>query len=197
MIPVCRLLLAALLGAAGPALAQSDAPPSDTAACPPVAVDAEARDSLHAALAGAESPAAAQPIQGQLWELWLTAPDGDAQDLLDSGLERMRMGDLEMADRAFTALVDYCPDYAEGYNQRAFAHFLRDEFAPALEDLDRALALEPRHIGALSGRALTLVGLGRDAEALEALETAVALNPWLNERAMMPELRRRLGVSDL
>jgi len=81
--------------------------------------------------------------------------------------------------------VDYCPAYAEGYNQRAFVNFLRQNFAPALEDLDRALALSPRHIAALSGKALTLMGLGRDAEAQDVLRSALELNPWLNERHLL------------
>jgi len=106
-------------------------------------------------------------------------------------------GDLRNAVAAFDALIAYCPDYAEGYNQRAFARYLRQDFAPALEDLDAALARSPRHIGALSGKALTLMGLGRDREALATLRAALALNPWLSERALVPVLEERLGAEDL
>lgn len=155
------------------------------------------RAALHGDLAEAADPAAAQPLNAALWQIWTTAPDPDAQALLDAGLERLRLGDRATAVESFTALIAYCPDYAEGYNQRAFARFLGQDFAPALTDLDLALERDPRHIGALSGRALTLMGLGRDREALAALEAALALHPWLNERQLVPELRRRLGVNDL
>jgi hypothetical protein len=37
----------------------------------------------------------------------------------------------------------------------------------------------------LSGKALTLMGLGRDAEAQTVLRAALALNPWLEERALL------------
>ncbi|MFD2854504.1 tetratricopeptide repeat protein [Seohaeicola zhoushanensis] len=80
--------------------------------------------------------------------------------------------------------MDYCPDYAEGYNQRAFAYYLTEKFGPALEDLDRAIALSPNHVAALSGRALTLLGLGRTEEAARALARALELNPWLSERSL-------------
>jgi tetratricopeptide (TPR) repeat protein len=117
--------------------------------------------------------------------------------LLDSGIERRAVFDLDMALRAFDALIAYCPDYAEGYNQRAFVLFIRQDYAPALIDLDAALARSPEHLGALTGRSMALMALGRDAEALRDLEAALALNPWLKERNLLPVLRRRLGDLDL
>ena len=170
------------------------APASD---CPEWELDRAREGALIAELQAAPDATAARGLNGALWKLWTQAPDAHAQDLLDSGMARMRMGDMRKAIAAFTALIDYCPDFAEGYNQRAFAHYLRQDFAPALADLDAALALSPRHVGALSGRALTLMGLGRDREALEALRAALALNPWLSERALLPVLEQRLGAQDL
>ena len=43
--------------------------------------------------------------------------------------------------------------------------------------------------------ALTLVGLGRDAEAQDALAQALELNPWLPERSLYraPENRHKSG----
>ena len=64
-------------------------------------------------------------------------------------------------------------------------NFLRRDFAPALVDLDRAIELSPKHIAAISGRALTLLGLGRIDEARATLLEALDLNPWLSERALL------------
>lgn len=167
------------------------------ALCPEAELDHAREAELFEELKAAPDHAAAGRINGALWELWTTAPDPAAQKMLDSGMARLRRGDLATAHEDFDALVAYCPDYAEGYNQRAFAFYLQQSFAPALEDLDRALARSPNHVGAHSGRALTLMGLGRDAEALEALRLALTLNPWLSERALVPVLEERLGAKDL
>jgi tetratricopeptide (TPR) repeat protein len=103
-------------------------------------------------------------------------------------MERREAYDFAAAEAAFDALVDYCPDYAEGYNQRAFVNFLRQDYEAALPDLERALDRSPRHVGALSGLALTLIALQRPGEAAVALRRALDLNPWLSERHLLPGL---------
>ena len=127
---------------------------------------------------------AARQLNNRMWELWTDAPDEPAQSLLDEGMQKLRGADYLGALDDLNRLVAYCPDYAEGYNQRAFAYYLTQNFAPALADLDRTLALSPNHVGALSGRALTLMGLGRTDEARQALARALELNPWLSERSL-------------
>jgi tetratricopeptide (TPR) repeat protein len=165
--------------------------------CPVAALDIGEEGRLIDALRDAENAAAARDLNASLWKLWTKAPDAHAQNLLDSAMARIRMGDLSNAVAALDGLVAYCPDYAEGYNQRAFARYLQQDFGTALTDLDRALELSPRHIGALSGKALTLIGLGEEREALAALRDALALNPWLSERALLDDLERKLGATDL
>ncbi|WP_234417161.1 tetratricopeptide repeat protein [Loktanella sp. Alg231-35] len=129
----------------------------------------------------------AQMLSQQLWELWLDAPDALAQEMLDEGMSQRSIYDFLGARETLTRLVDYCPDYAEGYNQRAFASYLAQDFEAALADLNVALEIMPNHIAALSGKGLTLLGLGRDEEAQEALRAAVKMNPWLQERALLTE----------
>lgn len=83
------------------------------------------------------------------------------------------------------ALAAYCPAYPEAFNQRAFTRFLRDDYDGALEDLDFVLAMRPYHFGALSGRALSLMRLGRSELAQAALRRAVKVHPFLRERALL------------
>jgi tetratricopeptide (TPR) repeat protein len=83
-------------------------------------------------------------------------PDAAAQEMLDTGMARIRAADYAAATSVLDDLVAYCTDYAEVHNQRAFASFLRGDYDAALDDLDRALALSPNHVAALSGKALTL-----------------------------------------
>ena len=153
--------------------------------CPAAPDHAAAQDSLFDALKDAPGEADARILANELWLLWTDAPDARAQALLDEGMRKREGYDFLGARDTLDELVEYCPDYAEGYNQRAFASFLRQDYAAALYDLDRALELNPHHFAALSGRALTLMGLGRMEEAQASLRAAVALNPWLRERSLL------------
>jgi Tfp pilus assembly protein PilF len=105
-------------------------------------------------------------------------------------MERRAAYDFARALAFFDELVGYCPDYAEGWNQRAFVHFLNGDHALALEDLEIALSLSPGHIAAKAGLALTLMNLGRTEAGQSVLREALALNPWLPERGMLlPEAK--------
>lgn len=173
-----RYLFFALI-AAGPALAQD---------CPAAPDHRAALDGLIDAVQKAPNEKSARQIANDMWQYWTDAPDSYAQELLDEGMSRREAYDYDGAIKALDALVAYCPAYAEGYNQRAFVNFLRQDYGAALPDLDRALALSPRHVAALAGRALTLVRMDRKAEAALSLRAALALNPWLSERALLPSL---------
>ena len=169
-----RLTLAALLLAA-PALAEP---------CPPPPDHSEPLAALTAQVQAAETEAEAREIGNRMWSYWADAPDAQAQAILDRGMTKRAGYDFLGAIREFDTLIAYCPDYAEGYNQRAFVHYLRQDFTAALADLDRALARAPDHIAALSGRALSLYALGRTEAARDTLARALALNPWLPERSL-------------
>jgi tetratricopeptide (TPR) repeat protein len=167
---------AILLLCAGPVLAQDCPPPPDR--------EAERR-ALMAELRAAPGPAEAGRTSAMLWEIWADAPDARAQAMLDLGRSLIARRQLGQARAALDGLVDYCPDYAEGWNQRAFAAFLAQDLEAALADLDRARELSPEHLGVLSGRAMTLMGLGRDEEGQAQLREALRLNPWLAERSLL------------
>ena len=158
---------------------------AEDAACPPPPDREAERRALLRDVRTAPGPAEAQRATEGLWAIWAEAPDAQAQALLDRGMDAIARGDLRAATRALDALVGYCPDYAEGWNQRGFASFLRRDLASALADLDRARALSPEHVGVLSGRALTLLGLGRMQEGQAQLREALRLNPWLAEGALL------------
>lgn len=155
--------------------------------CPPAPDHSAALDRLIAEVQVAPTEMQGRQIANQMWEYWADAPDARAQDMLDEGMRARANYDFATALDAFGRLIEYCPDYAEGYNQRAFVNYLRYEFEDSLVDLDRALDRSPRHIAALAGKGLVLIALGRDDEAQEVLRAAVALNPWLTERHYITE----------
>ncbi len=124
-------------------------------------------------------------VSTEMWKVWLRAPDESAQAILDAGMKRRDVADFAGSIKEYDRLVDYCPTYAEGYNQRAYIHFLTGAYEKALADLDIALRLQPYHVAAQSGRALTLMNLGRLEEARAQLLIAVDNNPWLSEKALL------------
>ncbi len=152
------------------------------AACPPNPDIAEDIDRLLDAVQAADDAEAARRIASEMWTFWAKAPDDRAQQLLDDGMARRAAFDLAGAVAAFDGLIAYCPDYAEGYNQRAFANFIREDYAAALPDLERAITLRPRHVAAIAGKGLTLIRMGRIREGQDTIRAALAFNPWLSER---------------
>lgn len=126
-----------------------------------------------------------QAASDAMWKVWLRAPDDAAQAVLERGMAARGSFYFVEAFSQFTRLTEYCPEYAEGWNQRAYISFLREDYEAALVDLDRALELQPRHVAAQSGRGLTLMNLGRIAEARTQMLEAVENNPWLSEKALL------------
>lgn len=155
------------------------------AICPAPPDHSVALEELIGAVQAAETETEASILANEMWQYWADAPDEQSQEILDRGMERRAAFDYLGALQDFETLIEYCPDYAEGYNQRAFVYFLQQDYAAALVDLERALALSPRHVAAMSGRALALVGLNRRKEARGALKDALRLNPWLPERGLL------------
>lgn len=91
-----------------------------------------------------------------------------------------------MEQREYAKALDYFdniivlqPDFAEAWNRRATVHYLREDYSRSIADVQKTLALEPRHYGALRGLGIMLRRLGRDSDALAALERALEVNPTL------------------
>ncbi|MFY0690726.1 MAG: hypothetical protein JXR14_02250 [Paracoccaceae bacterium] len=163
-------------------------PTAALAACPALPDRSARHIELMGLVAEASDEQTARGLNNELWEIWTTAPDEIAQELLKRGMGRRASYDFLGALQDFDKLVEYCPDYAEGYNQRAFVNFIRGDYPAALTDLDRALDRTPDHIGALSGKALTLLQMGKTREGQLVLRDALKLNPWLPERFQLAPL---------
>mgnify|MGYP000580601781 CR=1 FL=1 len=155
--------------------------------CPPNPDIADAEAQLLSRLLDVRSELAARAVNNDLWRLWVQAPDDQSQALLDKGMAQREAFDLLGAAVTLDRLIDYCPEYSEGLNQRAFVAFLQNDMATSLDLLDRTLDIRPVHLGALTGKALTLMQLGREEEAQVVLRQALRLNPFLAERRFLTE----------
>ncbi len=118
-----------------------------------------------------------QLIEDEIYQRWSVSGSPAADFLLMRGREALEERDLGAAIEHLTALTDHAPDFAEGWNARATAYFRAGMFGPSIADVQRVLALNPRHFGALTGLGLMLEEMGEFDDALAAFEAARAIHP--------------------
>ncbi|MEP5779159.1 MAG: tetratricopeptide repeat protein [Hyphomicrobiales bacterium] len=144
------------------------------------------REKLYAILKTAKSEPGGKYVADALWKNWIaSAPTPEVADLVSQAMERRRWYDYEGARVILNKIVETAPNYSEGWNQRAYILFLQEKFDEALDDIEKALALEPRHFAALSGKARILFHQGRAELAQQALQSAVEIHPWIYERYLL------------
>jgi len=132
---------------------------------------------LFKALRDADSAEEAAPIEARIWTIWTITGDTGIDGLMAVGLAAMSAERYDDALRVFDRIVARQPDFAEGWNKRATVHYLMGEYRKSAADIERTLALEPRHFGALSGLGLVELVRGHEEKALEAFERALAIHP--------------------
>jgi tetratricopeptide (TPR) repeat protein len=118
----------------------------------------------------------------------MTPSDAKLAARMGEALEARRTGDIPGAIVLLTRLIEDYPDYAEAWNQRATMFYLINDFEASLADIEIVLQHEPRHFGALSGRAMIFLQQGKRALAVKAMAAALELHPFLHERQLFPEL---------
>src|SRR4029077_7080680 len=96
--------------------------------------------------------------------------------LMDRGMNAMSVDDTDTALAAFNQVIRLDDSYAEGFNKRATVEFMRHDFDASVADIERTLALEPRHFGALAGLGQVYLAMNKKAAALKAFEAALAID---------------------
>ena len=140
----------------------------------------EARlDELFETLAAAPSAEAAKATERMIVEMWMESGSDTIDLLMRWTLRAMDDKDYPLALDFLDRITTLNPDYAEGWNKRATVYFLTDDYAKSLADLERVLALEPRHFAALSGLGTILSEIGDDRQAAVAYRRALELDPHL------------------
>lgn len=153
---------------------------------------ARSLDALFAALHKAAGDADADLIVSEIQAIWERSGAPDIDLLMSKAAAAMQSLNYGLADMLLEAVIDDAPLFAEGWNRRATLRFLMGDYAASLADIDKVLALEPRHFGALAGRGLIHMAAERWADALVAFRAALAANPFLKERhEIIPDLERR------
>jgi len=136
-------------------------------------------DELFGQLQIAESPHAARMLESVIWQVWLESGSDTVDLLMGQAMAAMSEERHGQALELLDSVVVLKPDYAEGWNKRATLYYVIGRLDDSLADVERTLALEPRHFGALAGMGLIYGQLDDDARALEAYERALQVNPHL------------------
>jgi tetratricopeptide (TPR) repeat protein len=180
LLTLCAALTTLLLVASAPAVAAG--PYVDTAAL----------DELFAELKIAPSATAADDITRQIWTNWMNPSDSELAARMATASAFLTIGDTRSCLKMLDTIVRDFPDYSEGWNQRATVEYMVNDLDASLADIDRTLALEPRHFGALSGRVLIYLKQGKHDAALQDMVRALAIHPFLSERDLFPELAKNV-----
>ena len=173
-------------------LDEEQAEPEGEVATDPEAEAAGRLDALYAELAEPGNDAWKQTEQA-IWRAWSRSGSASMDLLLRRADKAAGEGDLETAMKFLDDLVRLDPGFAEGWNKRATVLFMQDELGRSVASIERTLALEPRHFGALVGLAVILERTGNEAGALEAWRRAADIHPKL-ERATESIERLELEV---
>jgi len=151
-------------------------------------------DALFAELKAAPSPAVGKAVEHEILVEWIRSGDAEIDKMMSAAILAMNAGELDAAVAVLDQIVALRPDDVEGWNKRATVFYYMHEYDKSLADIDRTLALEPRHFGALAGLGMIMRDVGNLKGAIAAFEQAVAVNPSLeNVRAAIEQLRARTG----
>lgn len=118
-----------------------------------------------------------QVVERRILREWGRTGSPSLDLLMRRGREALQAGEAAAATEHFTAALERAPDFAEGWHARATAHYAAGLIGPALDDLRRALELNPHHFAALGGLGLVLEETGNHRAALEAFRAAAAIHP--------------------
>jgi len=192
--PACRLALVALFVLVAGLAAALPADPGRAQAQPDAAAKARRLDELFSRLKSIQDEGEGDALVAEIWGEWGRSGTPELDDKMQQASTAMSQGILLLALPAFTYLVQAAPNWAEAWNKRATALYLAGQLELSLADIDRVLALEPRHFGALAGMGLIYADKGQYREALAAYRRALAVNPFLKERLqLIPALERMVG----
>lgn len=132
---------------------------------------------LMAQLQDAENDTAAQRLENQIVTEWSKTGSPAMDLLLKRGRDALEVSEFDAAAEHFRALTDHAPDFAEGWQGLAQTYYEQERLGQAMDALERVLALNPDHFGALRGVGAIQEQLGHEALAYEAYERVLSLRP--------------------
>lgn len=156
---------------------------------PPVLSQVSEMDMLFQQLKYANDEAAAREYENKIWTNWFKSGDDEIDALMQRAMRERSNYNFSGALEILDEVIERNPDFAEAWNQRATNYFFREEYEKSLQDIATTLELEPRHFGAMAGRAIIRLRQHKPALARQNIIEALKLHPYLPERALFPDLQ--------
>jgi tetratricopeptide (TPR) repeat protein len=148
---------------------------------------------LYAHLAAATDEEGAKAVAEGIEHLWLNSGSDTIDLLMERSMNAASDKNLDLALAELNYVVELAPDFTEGWNRRAYVHYMKGEIDLALGDLRRALALDPNHFKALDGLAQILREIGQKKAALKAFKQLLDVHPyWSGAQEAVDELAREV-----
>ena len=125
-------------------------------------------------------------VEQEIWKIWSTHPtDAKLTAKLEEGSQFVRDQQFFKAIEIFTEVINFDQNWAEAWNKRATVFYLIGEFKKSQDDIDKVLAIEARHFGALAGQGLVNIQLKNYEKAIESYEKAQEIYPAMQSPKIM------------
>ena len=122
----------------------------------------------------------------KIWKIWSTHPTNNKLTTrLEEGSQFVRDQNYLKAIDVFTEVINLDKNWAEAWNKRATVFYLIGEFQDSQNDIDKVLALEKRHFGALAGQGLVNIQLKNYEKAIRSYEQAQEIYPAMKSPKIM------------
>ena len=125
-------------------------------------------------------------VEQEIWKLWSTQPtDMKLTARLEEGAQFVRTQQLSKAIEIFTEVIKLDQNWAEAWNKRATVFYMMGKFKQSQEDIDKVLALEARHFGALAGQGLVNIQLKNYEKAILSYQQVKEIYPSMQSPEIM------------
>ena len=173
LILACFALSAAAMSAA-PLQAAEPSVPTEAAS---LATPKQRLDSLFAELKREGDEGKARQVADRIRLEWQESGSATVNLLMHWANKAISDEKQGVALDILDQVIALAPNYVEGWNRRATLHYQMGNYRKSMSDINRVLAIEPRHFGALAGMATMLEASGKDELAMRAWEEFLNIYP--------------------
>ncbi len=134
---------------------------------------------MHRTRVIAQNERSAARIASRIMEEWTNSGSASIDLMMGWSKKAMEEQKFDIALDFLDQVVAMRPDYAEGWNRRATVHFMMQNYAKSMADIEQTLELEPRHFGAIAGMAQIFKARGNKQMAFDAYQRVLEIYPMM------------------